>query len=108
MVLTTINHGLSFREARQRVRPILSWSTVAFIVRFVQNENSHNVTVYHCVFQLSNVTLLAEQTVSTVMQLFHQSHLCDCHDVSFDMLSTYNHTLVAEEGYLVLNRRLPL
>ncbi len=35
--------------------------------------------VYHCVFQLYCIALLAEQTVSTVM--FYQSHLCDCHTV---------------------------
>ncbi len=37
--------------------------------------------VYHCVFQLYCIALLAEQTVSTVMQMFYQSHLCDCHTV---------------------------
>ncbi|KAI2667124.1 Insertion element IS630 uncharacterized 39 kDa protein [Labeo rohita] len=34
-----INHGLSFREAGQRVQPILSRSTVASIVRLFRNEN---------------------------------------------------------------------
>ncbi len=60
--------------------------------------------VYHCVFQLYCIALLAEQTVSTVMQMFYQSHLCDCHTVMsiltcFLLLlieSTHYHTLVAE------------
>ncbi|XP_039676872.1 uncharacterized protein LOC120571846 [Perca fluviatilis] len=34
-----INHGLSFREAGQRVQPILTRSTVASIVRLFRNEN---------------------------------------------------------------------
>ncbi len=37
--------------------------------------------VYHYVFQLYCIVLLAEQTVSTVIQMFYQSHLCDCHTV---------------------------
>ncbi len=83
-----INHSLSFREAGQRVQPILSLSTVASIARHFSKSQqvSHNVTVYHCVFQLYCIALLAEQTVSTVMQMFHQSHLCVCHNVNFDML----------------------
>ncbi len=38
-LLTIINHGLSFREAGQRVQPILSRSTVASLVRLFRNEN---------------------------------------------------------------------
>ena len=34
-----INHGLSYREAAQRVQPVLRRSTVVSIVRTFQNEN---------------------------------------------------------------------
>ena len=34
-----INHGLSLREAGQRVQPILNRNTVASIVRIFQQEN---------------------------------------------------------------------
>lgn len=41
------------------------------------------------IFQRYCVPLLAEHTVSAVMQLFHQSYLCNCHNIKFHMLFVF-------------------